>query len=148
MRRSSLGAVAVTVALAVTALAGACGSGDDDRARSLAREACGNYEMLLQADFGVPGDRDGIREQVVPALEEGAREAAQAARLDSDWRELAQGLSRTVEWASVSLELADLKAGATPASDGTDALQVRVLSLGDEINAHDPQVQCRKAQAS
>lgn len=149
MRRSSLGSV--TVALALTAVAGACGSGDSNRARGLARDACGTYEMFLPGGFDTPEDRDTVRERDIPALEESAREAAQAARLDSDWRELAQGLSRTVEWASASLELADLKADVAPTSDGTDeadALQARVLSLGSELDAHDPQAQCQKAQAS
>ncbi|WP_431968889.1 hypothetical protein [Actinacidiphila sp. bgisy160] len=149
MQRSTLRAVAAV--LAVTALASACASGDSDRARDLAREACANYEMFVPAGADTPEERETAHRRVVPGLEDSARQAAQAARLDSQWRELAQGLARLAEQTSASLELADLRAGAASTSGGTadaDELQARVLSLGAEVDAHDPREQCRKAQAS
>ncbi|MFI8182657.1 hypothetical protein ACIF70_19375 [Actinacidiphila glaucinigra] len=148
MPRSSLGAFALV--LAVTASVGACGSGDADRARDLAREACANYEMFLSSDFGTPDDRATAHRRVVPALEDSARQASQAARLDSDWQELALGLSRVAEQTSASLELADLQAGTTQSDgpDDADELQARVLNLGGEIDAHDPEAQCLKTQDS
>ncbi|MFF7209561.1 hypothetical protein ACFZAU_03370 [Streptomyces sp. NPDC008238] len=147
MQRSSLGVCALL--LAVTASLGACGSGDADRARELAAEACMRYEMFLPSDFDTPDGRETIRSRVVPALQDSARQAAQAARLDSDWQELALGLSWVSEQTSARLELADLQAGA--ASEGTDdadELQGRVLNLGGEVDAHDPREQCRKTQGS
>ncbi|MDX3094765.1 hypothetical protein PV417_09380 [Streptomyces sp. ME19-03-3] len=149
MRRSPWTAVAVVAV--VTALAGACGSGDSDRARDLAHEACATYEMFAPAGLVTAEDRETVRGRVVPALEDSARLAAQAARLDSDWRELALGLARLAEQTSARLDLADLQAAATPTSDGADGadgadeLQARVLNLGGEVDAHDPRAQCRKA---
>ncbi|WP_406273422.1 hypothetical protein OH779_37140 [Actinacidiphila glaucinigra] len=148
MQRSSLGACALV--LAVAASVGACGSGDADRARGLAREACANYEMFLSSDFSTADDREAAHRRVIPALEDSARQAAQAARLDADWQELALGLSRVAEQTSASLDLADLQAGTTRPDGPEEAeeLQARVLNLGGEIDAHDPKAQCLKTQDS
>ncbi|WP_431950207.1 hypothetical protein [Actinacidiphila sp. bgisy167] len=136
---------AVVLVLAGAVLTGACGSGDSDQARHLAREACATYEMFVPADLITPEDRETAHRRVVPALEESSRLAAHAARLDPDWQELALGLSRLAEQTSASLELADLQ--ARDASDGTgeaDELQARILNLGGEVDAHDPRTQCQK----
>ncbi|MFG2301177.1 hypothetical protein [Actinacidiphila glaucinigra] len=148
MQRSSLGACALV--LAAAASVGACGSADADRARGLAREACANYEMFLPSDFSTADDRETAHRRVIPALEDSARQAAQAARLDADWQELALGLSRVAEQTSARLDLADLRAGTTRPDGPEEAeeLQARVLNLGGEIDAHDPKAQCLKTQDS
>ncbi|WP_329183469.1 hypothetical protein [Actinacidiphila glaucinigra] len=148
MQRSSLGACALV--LAAAASVGACGSADADRARGLAREACANYEMFLSSDFSTADERETAHRRVVPALEDSARQASQAARLDADWQELALGLSRVAEQTSASLDLADLQAGTTRPDDPEEAeeLQARVLNLGGEIDAHDPEAQCLKTRDS
>lgn len=103
--------------------------------------------MFVPADLVAQEDRETAHRRVVPALEDPARLAAQAARLDSDWQELALGLSRLAEQTSAGLELADLQ--ARDASDGAatreaDELQARILNLGGEVDAHDPRTQCQK----
>jgi hypothetical protein len=138
---------ALLAALAALPLAAACGMSHKDPALRLATEACDD-SRLSDLDFDSPQGRQAARAEALPVLQDHADKAAQAARLDPTWQNLAEAKDRIAEGTSVRIELGDVKEAFPDASGAFEVLNARLEKLDYEGATDTIRAGCRKTKTS